>query len=153
MTRLQDQFNRGFLGDAWHGDAVFDVLATISAEQAVARPVGGGHSIEEIVRHMSAWMTNVRLRSAGEADGTATDWPSGSGTAEESWAGAVTGLRADFDAMGEFLAGLTDAQLGREVAGTIRTYSVYQDLHGVLQHTLYHLGQIVLLKKLTEADG
>jgi len=45
----------------------------------------------------------------------------------------------------ETIAKLDDEKLKEKAAG--QEYSIYFMLHGVIQHDLYHAGQIALLKK------
>jgi uncharacterized damage-inducible protein DinB len=54
-ARLADQIRRAFDGEAWHGDALVEVLANVSAKQAAARPIKNAHNIWEIVLHIGAW--------------------------------------------------------------------------------------------------
>lgn len=150
-ARLLDQLDRAFDGAAWHGDPVFDVLGRISADRACARPIDGARSIADVVLHIEVWLTAVRRRTAGEDIGLiegALDWPvAPSGTPEESWDATLAILREGYEQLRAHIASLKDSDLDREVAGQLRPYTVYEDLHGVIQHSLYHLGQIVMLAK------
>ena len=71
-ARLADQIRRAFDGEAWHGDALVEVLANVSAKQAAARPIKSAHNIWEIVLHIGAWDGAV-LRRAGGTAVTLTD--------------------------------------------------------------------------------
>ena len=42
---IVDQLQRAFEGHAWHGPAVRELLADVSAAQADARPIAQAHSI------------------------------------------------------------------------------------------------------------
>ena len=147
-ARLADQLLRAAEGDAWHGPALREVLEDISAQQAVARPIAGAHSIREILAHLSAWAVIVRRRLAGEAItdvGPAEDWPALEIQDGDAWADAqrraVESVRRLARAVGE----LPDEKLGDRVPG--QDYSNDTMLLGALQHTLYHTGQIAILKK------
>lgn len=48
LGRLADQIRRAFEGESWHGPAVLEVLAGVSAEDAAAHPVAEAHSIWEV---------------------------------------------------------------------------------------------------------
>ena len=54
-ARIADQLRRAFEGEAWHGDSLFEILKSVSAEQAAARPIKNGHTIWELVLHIAAW--------------------------------------------------------------------------------------------------
>jgi uncharacterized damage-inducible protein DinB len=42
---------------------------------------------------------------------------------------------------------LSDDRLSEPAPGIRRQYSIYEMLHGIIQHDLYHAGQIAILKK------
>lgn len=150
-ARLLDQLDRAFQGGSWHGDPIFEVLDRIPAERACARPIADAHSIIEVALHIEVWLSAVRRRTGGEDVGHIAgerDWPPAPpGTDAESWEAALGTLREGYSQLRAHIAALHDTDLEREVAGKLRRYTVYEDLHGVIQHSLYHLGQIVMLAK------
>jgi uncharacterized damage-inducible protein DinB len=148
MERISDQLRRAHEGDAWHGPALRELLADVSAERAARRPLAAAHSIWEIVLHVGVWESVVRRRLRGEViqDLPAEqDWPPVTDTSEAAWAKAREDLESGHDELQQGMARLTDGQLVQTVLG--QNYTVYVMLHGVIQHALYHAGQIALLKK------
>jgi len=145
--RIEDQLNRSFRGEAWHGPSLEDLLHDVLSGTAAARPLPGIHSIWEIVLHLTAWMDAVRRRLDGEpvdlAD--AEDWPSVRDTGEAAWHIALGNLEGAHEKLRGSIAALDPARLDNRVPG--KPYSIYFMLHGVIQHNLYHAGQIALLKK------
>ena len=65
--RIADQLHRAYHGGAWHGPALRELLAGVTAKQAAARPVRGAHTIWELVLHITAWKRAVFLRMQGRA--------------------------------------------------------------------------------------
>ena len=148
VKRINSQLRRAFAGQAWHGPAVQELLAGVTAEQAAARRLPGAHNIWEIVLHIAAWEEVVRRRLEGEALKDApgeVDWPPVTDTSEPAWRVALQKLDEGHQALREAVSRLDEAQLAETAAGT--NYSIYFMLHGVIQHDLYHAGQIALLKK------
>lgn len=148
MERLRDQLRRSIEGSAWHGPALREVLAGVTAEAAAARPIEAAHSIWELVLHVSAWQDAVRRRLASDAAielTPAEDWPTVSDSSPSTWQKALDGLERMYLELERDLAALDDRVLDRPVPGM--GYNVYVMLHGVVQHNLYHAGQIALLKK------
>jgi len=147
--RIRRQLERAFHGPAWHGDSVFDVLGRISVEDATHRPVPDAHSIIELVLHTAAWLRIARLRTAGQlvAVSDEMDWPSPTSGTGRQWAAALADLRASVEELDEAIDAFRDEDLEAAVEGKVREYTVYEELHGAIQHSLYHLGQIVLLAK------
>ena len=94
-SRLADQIRRAFDGEAWHGDALVEVLKNVSAAQAAARPIKNAHTIWEIVLHIAAWDRAV-LRRIGGAVVNLSDsenFPSILDTGESAWKTAVEQTR------------------------------------------------------------
>jgi uncharacterized damage-inducible protein DinB len=146
--RIADQLARAYEGEAWHGDPLTKILDGVTAERAAARPVPGAHSIWELVLHITAWLDVARRRLAGEAVELtpAEDWRAAPPAPDErAWRAALDALRAAERALHEAAAAADDARLDEITPG--RRYTNYVLLHGVVQHTLYHAGQIALLKK------
>jgi uncharacterized damage-inducible protein DinB len=149
VIRIGSQLKRAFEGGAWHGSSLQEILADVSARQAVSRPFIGAHSIWEIVLHIAAWQSFVTRALEGEPMPSGLppeeDWPPVKDTSEAAWQGAVTSLGDGNKRLRDALRKLEDDDLNKIVAG--REYSVYFMLHGIIQHSLYHAGQIALLKK------
>ncbi len=148
IERIGDQLQRAFEGNAWHGPAVREVLAGLTATHAAAWTIPGAHSIWENVLHVIAWKRVVRRRLEGEligGIGTEEDWPTIRDESEPSWKAALAELEKEYRALSELISSLTEAKLFEIVPGT--SYSFYFMLHGVIQHDLYHAGQISLLRR------
>jgi uncharacterized damage-inducible protein DinB len=148
-SRIADQLRRALGGDAWHGTPLSGVLAGITAEQALARPVPQAHNIWELLLHMDTWTSAASDAAMGAPMAklfkTPQDWPLPADTSAVAWKAAVS----HFLLVGERLAGaideFPDARLTETVPG--RKYDFYFLFHGIVQHNLYHGGQIALLKK------
>jgi uncharacterized damage-inducible protein DinB len=148
VRRIKSQLRRAFEGEAWHGPSLMELLADVTAPRAAAKPIAGAHSIWELVLHITFWEEASRKRVEGDdakyqaEDGlfTVTD------TSEEAWKEAIEKLKSTNEALRQTIARLDDSQLDEIVAG--QPYSIYFMLHGVIQHDLYHAGQIALLKKM-----
>jgi uncharacterized damage-inducible protein DinB len=145
---LADQLHRAHSGNAWHGPALREILADVSAGTAAGRPAPSVHTIGEIVRHVTAWLSACGRRLQGEAlDLTPDqDWPVGADTSDTAWQTTLAALDAATDALEKLIAALPAEGLRKGVPGT--QYSVRFMLEGVIQHHLYHAGQIALLKKM-----
>ena len=148
--RIADQLRRAYEGEAWHGPSLMEVLEGVTAESAAARPINGAHSIWEIVSHIHAGREIVRRRLEGDREmareTTETDWwpPTGDESAE-AWAALLAALEKGNGALVSAISKLDDTRLDEPILEGMST--VYVTLHGLVQHDLYHAGQIALLKK------
>lgn len=148
IERIVDQMRRAFEGRAWHGPALWEILADVDSRQAFATPLTGAHSIWEIVNHITVWDSVVRRRIKGEIINNVTpaeDWPAVKDSSEAAWQQTLTRLERGNQELRDTIATLTDEHLKEIVLG--QTYNFYHMLHGVVQHDLYHAGQIAVLKK------
>ena len=151
IERILDQHKRAYNGEAWHGPALREILVDVTAEQASAHPLPNAHSIWELVLHITAWENATRKAIEGIPINVPDEenFPAITDTSEAAWQDALTTLEATHYVLREAIARLTDDTLdsaaGHFVPG--RPYSYYFLLHGVIQHNLYHAGQIVMLKK------
>jgi len=55
----------------------------------------------------------------------------------------------DAEAFAALIESMTEAQCW-EVFSEMKYGNYYRNLHGIIEHTHYHLGQIVILKKLVQ---
>lgn len=148
LERIQDQYRRCFEGDAWHGPSVRQVLHDVDADIAANKPLAGTHSIWEIVLHLTSTHELVcrRLHTDTTPLSDEEDWPPASDVSERAWKSTLAALEQSHQDVSKALAGLEEAGLDSPV---IPEYSsVYVTVHGLIQHDLYHAGQIAMLKKL-----
>jgi uncharacterized damage-inducible protein DinB len=149
-ARLADQIRRAFEKEAWHGDTVLEILADVDAAKAAARPIKKAHSIWELVLHIAAWDDIARRRTEGTAV-TPTDeqnFPPVKDTSEAAWQKAVQYVKQTHDDLVKTVAAFPDSRLGERVPGKTQAYyNFYYMFSGIVQHELYHAGQIALLKK------
>ena len=159
ILRIIDELNREHQGDPWHGSPLRTILTGITHEQAAARPLPGGHSIWELVLHIAAWKGEVRRRLGGAPAGEPRegDWPNVGEPTGERWRTALDRLEtvhrelvdAVQDLPEQMLFAPTNDPRDRASGAGVPYYVL---LHGIVQHDVYHSGQIALLKKGL-ADG
>ena len=148
IQRIVDQLQRAFEGNAWHGPSVKEVLAGVPADRAAAKPLAAAHGIWELVHHIAAWEAIVRRRIEGEvivevAD--EEDWPRVADTSEAAWRVSLDELERGHELLRDAIVGMKESRLEETVPG--KDHSFYVLVHGVVQHDLYHAGQIALLRR------
>ena len=143
IERIADQMERAFDGRSWHGPPLMKILRGITADEASARLFPGTHTVWELVNHVASWKRIVARRISGKVVRVtaAQDWPRPMG----SWADAVSELRRAHRDLVKAVRKLPPARLGVRIPG--KGHDHYIALHGMVQHDLYHAGQIALLKK------
>jgi hypothetical protein len=149
ILRILDQLDRTFQGKAWHGPPLHELLKDVNARQANSKPPFASHCIWEIVLHIIAWQDVTRRRLGGETIidlSPELDWPRISDGRETEWQRTINRLVESKEKLRQRISELSDDRLEEIVPG--KGYSVYVLLHGVIQHNLYHAGQIAILKKI-----
>jgi uncharacterized damage-inducible protein DinB len=150
IERILDQLNRAWGGPSWTGVAIRPLLDDLTDEQARAHPLPDVHSIIELVAHMSILMDVVSMRLTGTRKVLTAeeDWRD---VTQLPWAQAVAEMEDAVSRLSDAVARQSVDDLDRVVAG--RDYTMYIMVHGVIQHTLYHSGQIAILKKIVLSTG
>jgi hypothetical protein len=146
--RIADQLRRAFTGVPWHGAPLSELLTSITVKQALTRPLASGHNIWELVLHIEIYVQAAYGVVEGAAmpkiAGTPADWrPVASGDAE--WRAATDSLFQSAERLARGIEAFDDARLRDVVPG--RQYDFYYLFHGIVQHSLYHGGQIAMLKR------
>ena len=152
-VRIADQLRRAFAGEAWHGPPLRELLNGVTAVDAVARPLVSGHTIWELVLHMEAYVAAAVEAAEGgvmpKVYGTPQDWRLVPEAGEKAWVRAVEVLFTGAERLAVAIERFSDERLADIVPG--REYSFYQLFHGVVQHSLFHGGQIAMLKRAVKA--
>jgi uncharacterized damage-inducible protein DinB len=159
IERIVDELQREHSGEPWHGSPLRQILKGVNAAHAAAQPIAGGHSIWELVLHITAWKNEVRRRLSGAAasDPDEGDWPPVGETSDARWRQALAALERAHTELVAAIRQVPEAQLSkatndpRAPGGTGVSYYVL--LHGIVQHDAYHSGQIAMLKKGLSGAG
>lgn len=144
LTQLVDLFRRTFDGTPWHGPAVMEVLRSLKIEQTDLR-VGDSHSIGELVAHIVAWREFAIKKLEGDAAYGVSEEANFPMMTAEKWPAMLERLEASQQRILELLEVMPAEKLDEITPG--KAHALYILLHGVVQHDLYHLGQIVLMKQ------
>src|SRR2546423_3877266 len=145
-----DQLKRAFDGEAWHGEALMEILEGVDADTAVAHPISGAHSIWELVLHLTTWERVIAHRMKGQAlmPSDEENFPPVSVATDAAWREALQKLLTTHADLVQMVSSMNEAQLYEPVPG--KDYALHFMLTGAVQHAAYHGGQIALLKKIKQ---
>jgi len=149
-ARIAEQIRRAFDGEAWHGDSVLEILEGVDAPSAAAKPIPNAHSLWELLLHIAAWDDAVRRRLDSPQLITLNDaenFPPVTDASAAAWEQTVQKAVHVHRQLVKAVEELPDARLTERVPG--KDYDIRMMLNGIVQHELYHAGQIALLKKAT----
>jgi uncharacterized damage-inducible protein DinB len=147
VERILDQYDRAMNGDAWHGDPVWKILDGISADHAARRAGADAHTIWELVAHMTFWETQVyrRINNMPDRPAEELNFPAMPEATDENWNSTLAELRRSNSDFRQSLSQLDAARLDETPPGRDKT--IYVEAHGIIQHHIYHAGQIAILRK------
>ena len=141
--------------DGGHAHITFkDALKNFPVDQAGERPDGGPHSAWELLEHMRIAQKDI-LRFSQSADHESPKWPEGYWPAgpvperSDDWTRSVRALRKDLD---EFIKMLRDPKQDLyQPFPWGQGQTLLREALLIADHNSYHLGQLVLVKKMLES--
>lgn len=149
IEQLSNEFKDFFNGDPWFGDNYTKIISDITPEEALSLP-GNQHSIARILWHMVKWRKALAERLLGNSGFRADiidsdNWREVSTIDAAGWDEAKKQFEALQSVIVSELRKRNDVFLDEEFlpGKTYRWLTV-----GVIQHDIYHLGQIAFLKSL-----
>jgi uncharacterized damage-inducible protein DinB len=138
-------------GQPWYGRAVFEMLDEIDPSIVYKKP-NNQHSLAELLYHMITWadFTLHRVLGDQEKDMEAfekLDWRK-IDPRVHTWEKGLAGFKEIHLKLVSLLNEKDDSFLGQAV--DYRKYNYRFLLNGLIQHNIYHIGQIAYVKKLLE---
>jgi uncharacterized damage-inducible protein DinB len=147
--RLQQLFRDHFNGEPWIDVQIMGSLKDLKATDA-AKNMYDLNSIWQIVHHMTCWRETLLERARGISIASPADnyFIPVAGFSGKAWMKALARLKASQKNILSYLQ--KEFKDADEKPGN-NQYSRYELMQGLLQHDAYHLGQIILIKKLVFA--
>ena len=150
VRRIRSLIKSCYNGPAWHGPAVLETIKIIDPT-IIGKRINDSHNIIELVNHIASWKLFIIKKLEGDPDFdvvgsinfTRIDNPT-----LEDWKAAKKRLQKIHDQLIDKLKYTEDSVLLEGVPG--RSYNFFFLLTGIVNHSLYHLGQIKLLMKLEQ---
>jgi uncharacterized damage-inducible protein DinB len=154
--KLHRELEKVLSGDPWYGDSVYDIISRVTFETAYEKPPGSVHNIAGIVLHMISWTEEVMDRLNGMTAGVPTsgDWPPTGSPDEQKWQNYVNDLKlVNVNLIGliqHFPEEQWNEPMNDERNRGLGSGVTYEELvNGLIQHHIYHSGQIALLSRIT----
>ncbi len=152
LDQLIHQYDQTMSGGAWYGDPVWQILQAIDAQCAAAQPIAGAHTISQLVMHMAFWEQVATQRFSGPVTPDLTgNFPVPPPPDEAAWQKTLESFRESNREFRHVISLLDSSRLDQNTPGG--DHSFRYELVGVIQHHIYHAGQIALLKKAFVGGG
>ena len=146
--RISNLYQSIYNGNPWLEVTLAHTLENVTAEQAYRKINPNLNTIWEIVNHLIQWRRNILRRVEGETVLTPDHnyFVPILDPSEAAWEQSLQSLAKSQELWNAFFESFDDADLAKIYVNNGHTF--YEHIHGIIQHDVYHLGQIVILKKL-----
>jgi uncharacterized damage-inducible protein DinB len=129
-------------GDASYGDPAMKIFEGITSESALERPDKNTHNAAELLAHIVGWEDVYLKRFHGDAKATidknlSFDWKRIDKNEKTAW----RSLTSAFEKNHKELVSLLEE-------GKYDVESKENLVNNIMEHDIYHLGQIAMMKKL-----
>jgi uncharacterized damage-inducible protein DinB len=151
VERLVFNAQHVFNGKPWYGISVMEKIKSIDYQIVNDKPMRASRSIAEIIGHMIKWKSfaieklnyneafDIKIDSEG-------DWPGIVVKDESDWQNLIIKLKEKQGALIATLKKKDSMDLNHKAKG--RAYDLHTLSEGIIQHDIYHLGQIAILHKI-----
>ena len=146
-SRIIEMLQNTYSRSGWHGASVMEILNKIDAIQAF-QSSSHIHRICELVQHITAWRVFAIKKFEGDANFDVSqheNWKNFENQDDYAWKEILGDLEESQKKLLDVMSRFSDENLNEKVPG--KAYSYYTLAHGVIQHDLYHLGEIALLSR------
>jgi uncharacterized damage-inducible protein DinB len=145
ITRIEEIYS----GNPWYGNSILETLKNINSGEAVKEIFPGGHTMVDLIYHMITWryFTVKQLQGDGEYDvkqNDQNDWRAIDYNKKNLWEDTLSDFENMHKALLTELKNFKDEKLEEKIPARNFTYEYL--LSGLIQHDIYHLGQIGLIK-------
>lgn len=149
-ANMAKHFRDVHFGVNWTWSNLKDQLADVTWEQATTK-VHSFNTIVALVYHMNYYVDAVlKVFHGGPLDAkdkfSFEHPPIG---CQEDWEKLLAKVWADAEAFAILIEQLPETRLW-ETFQEEKYGNYYRNIHGIIEHTHYHLGQVVILKKLVQ---
>lgn len=146
--QIAKQFRQLYFGGNWTSVNLKDSLAGVTWQQA-ATPIASFNSIATLVYHTNYYVSVVAKVLQGEPlhakDQYSFEHPPIQSA--EDWEKLLNKIWNDAENFALLIEQMPETKLW-ETFEEEKYGNYYRNIHGIIEHTHYHLGQIVLIKKL-----
>lgn len=146
--QIIQHFKAFYYGGNYAGVNLKDTLMGVTWEQATTK-VGSLNTIAALVFHMNYYVTAVidvlKGNPLNASDKFSYDLPSIQ--SHEDWVKLIHKVKADADELIILIEAMPESKLW-ETFEDEKYGNYYRNLTGIIEHNHYHLGQIVLIKKM-----
>ncbi|MFK7949377.1 MAG: DinB family protein [Saprospiraceae bacterium] len=148
IYNLKDAYD----GEPWYGASLMDILNKTN-HKTINLSIVDQYSIAKVLKHIISWRmfainmlennTEFDIQENSEANWARKFVPN-----EEEWLDLINEFKESQVRLIELLESLNDEFLKKQIPN--RTYNYYYLIEGILQHDIYHFGQIAMIHRFVQ---
>lgn len=154
LNNLINLINAAFHGGAWHGPSLLELTKGLKVKEA-AYKAGNIHTIAELVYHVTSWRLFALKKIQGDPEYNIDNEKMNFGEIQKvdefELETLMMELTLSHDELIKALEARDDQFLLEVVPGAEYNYDTL--IHGIIQHDIYHSGQIAIIKKLAASKS
>lgn len=139
---LINRANNFYDGDASYGDPAVKILEGVTSESALKKADKNTHNAAELLAHIVGWEDVYLKRAKGDSKATidqnlSFDWKRIDKNEKTTWGNLVSAFEKNHK---ELISILEEDKYDSQTKEKL--------LNDIMEHDIYHLGQIALIKKV-----
>lgn len=133
-----------YQGNSWHGPNIKNILESLD-DRSLDFQLNGSHTIRELLLHMLSWRKIVMLRLLFQSEPSEKELKRMNFPDNKY---SIDHIRKEFaasqDQLTEIMLHFPETRLHDPIPG--KEHSYLETMQGLLNHDLYHIGQVVLMR-------
>jgi uncharacterized damage-inducible protein DinB len=155
VSEIVSQFVTTYKGKPWYGSSITKILSDVTEKVALWKPTENAHSIAQLVWHMTYWRQALIKKLEGDLDYKASmesedNWISPEKIRSVGWKNILEQLQESQEKIVKLLKKQDDSLLEKPYYKAVIYHEI---ITGILQHDIYHLGQIAYVKSIYKLDA
>ncbi len=150
VSEIVSQFVTTYEGKPWYGSSITKILNDVTERVALWQPTENAHAIAQLVWHMTYWRQALIKKLEGDLDYKSSmesedNWSRPEKISSLGWSKILEQFQESQEKVVELLKEQDDSFLEKPYYKAV-TYR--EIITGILQHDIYHLGQIAYIKSI-----
>lgn len=150
VTKIANEFVMIYQDKPWYGNSISKILDGVTENMALWRPTETTHSIAQLVWHMTYWRQPLIKKLEGDNDYKSSmesedNWSTPEKIKTLGWKKILGQFQESQQKIVALLKKQDDSILEKPY---YKTATYHEIITGIVQHDIYHLGQVAYLKSI-----
>lgn len=152
ITILVNQFETIYNGEPWYGSSIAKILEDITEENAFWEPTEGAHSIAQLMSQIIYWRQSLIKKLENDLEYKASmksedNWKTTENLKLLGWKNILSQFKESQNKIVTLLSKEDNSFLDKPYSAKA---TMHELIKGIIQHDIYHLGQIAYVKSINK---